>query len=270
MTDQLHPGSHPDAELLSAFVEGALPEHERMNCLAHFSECERCREIIFLAQPAKPVEALKVVPARRGWSRPLPIFAATLATAALLALLIMPRQGKLQAPVPAPLRAEIERNQMPSVKTLEPAQERGAEPPPPADRSAKPHLPEFMARSEKVPPPPPLFPSPAEKTTMLATPDAAPVTSAAPAPSPPAAPIASAAMPQLRAFGRVLGKPGAAYSSSLSKVNGSVHDPSGQAISGATVNLQPLSGGVNAQARTNAAGEFTLAALPPGKYELQV
>ena len=72
MSERLHPGVHPDADSLSAFVEGVLPEHERAECLAHLAECSRCREVVFLAQgapvaPAAP--ALVPTPARQRWFR---------------------------------------------------------------------------------------------------------------------------------------------------------------------------------------------------------
>jgi hypothetical protein len=45
---------HPDAEALSAFAEHLLPEHERQPILAHLATCDRCRQILFLAQDANP------------------------------------------------------------------------------------------------------------------------------------------------------------------------------------------------------------------------
>ena len=41
---------HLQPEWLNTFVEGVLPEHERIACLAHLAECARCREIVFVAQ----------------------------------------------------------------------------------------------------------------------------------------------------------------------------------------------------------------------------
>ena len=50
MSEYRQPGLHPDADSLNAFIEGVLAEHERIECLAHLSECARCREIVYLAQ----------------------------------------------------------------------------------------------------------------------------------------------------------------------------------------------------------------------------
>src|SRR5260370_26381316 len=79
MSEQQHPGFHLDADTLSAFIEGMLPEHERAQCLAHLAECSRCREVVFLAQdtPAAPPAVVHVpTPVRPRWFRPQPHLAA--------------------------------------------------------------------------------------------------------------------------------------------------------------------------------------------------
>jgi hypothetical protein len=49
---ELRPGaSHPDADLLNAFVEQALSERDRGAVLGHLADCASCREIVALAQP---------------------------------------------------------------------------------------------------------------------------------------------------------------------------------------------------------------------------
>ena len=51
---QLHPGaSHPDADVLTAFVERALADSERGTVLTHLAACAPCREIVALTQPAE-------------------------------------------------------------------------------------------------------------------------------------------------------------------------------------------------------------------------
>jgi hypothetical protein len=45
--------AHPDADLLTAFAERALPERERGAVLGHLADCASCREIVVLAQPAE-------------------------------------------------------------------------------------------------------------------------------------------------------------------------------------------------------------------------
>ena len=38
-------GSHPDANLLAAFVEKSLTERERLQVLEHLAACADCREV---------------------------------------------------------------------------------------------------------------------------------------------------------------------------------------------------------------------------------
>ena len=67
MSEHLHPGLHPDADSLNAFIEGVLPEHERLACLAHLADCSRCREIVYLAQePVAPAPIPAETPFRSG------------------------------------------------------------------------------------------------------------------------------------------------------------------------------------------------------------
>jgi hypothetical protein len=69
MSETLHPGSHPDADQLSAFAEHVLPDHERLETLAHLAECAGCRQIVFLAQRAQEAESTlpRAVPGSTGW-----------------------------------------------------------------------------------------------------------------------------------------------------------------------------------------------------------
>jgi len=63
MSNHIHSGLHPDTDLLAAFTEGVLSEPERADCLAHLANCQRCREILFLAIEPEPTSA--PAPARR-------------------------------------------------------------------------------------------------------------------------------------------------------------------------------------------------------------
>lgn len=60
---------HPDANLLSAFAEKSLPDHERAAVLDHLASCNDCRDILALSLPA--IESLQPVfqpsPARWTW-----------------------------------------------------------------------------------------------------------------------------------------------------------------------------------------------------------
>ncbi len=61
---------HPDADVLTAFYEQALPESERGPVLAHLAECSECRDVVGMALPA--IEDTDVRVARPGsvWGWP--------------------------------------------------------------------------------------------------------------------------------------------------------------------------------------------------------
>jgi hypothetical protein len=49
---QAHPaGPHPDADMLTAFAENALPDQDRVQLLQHLGTCVECREVLYLAAP---------------------------------------------------------------------------------------------------------------------------------------------------------------------------------------------------------------------------
>lgn len=88
----VHPGPHPDADQLTAFMEGALTAKEREESLAHLAECAECRSIVFLAQEPTPLPPLKEPTARlwRRWTLPLAFAGTAVACAMLVVLLIRP------------------------------------------------------------------------------------------------------------------------------------------------------------------------------------
>src|SRR5947208_14164738 len=100
MSEHLHPGLHPDPDSLSAFIEGVLPEHERLQCLAHLAECSQCREVVYLAQEPTPVPASGPAPAWRRWFAPVPVLAA----AAAACIVVVPAAWYLHQKGAAPAR----------------------------------------------------------------------------------------------------------------------------------------------------------------------
>jgi hypothetical protein len=88
MSQLLQPGQHLDPDQLNAFVEHALPEHERLATLAHISECFHCRQIVFLSQQSQqqPAPLVEPAPAWRRWFNSTP--ALTLAAASLACALV--------------------------------------------------------------------------------------------------------------------------------------------------------------------------------------
>ena len=109
---QILPGadgaSHPDADVLAAFAERALPERERVPVLRHLADCAHCREVVALAQPA-----LADAPAvstgfrnnwtERFWSRGSMLRWGVLAASAALAVSLAVRHGGEK---PGPVVAE--------------------------------------------------------------------------------------------------------------------------------------------------------------------
>jgi len=47
-------GPHPDADVLTAFAEDALPEREKKQLIAHLAVCAHCREVLSVAASATP------------------------------------------------------------------------------------------------------------------------------------------------------------------------------------------------------------------------
>jgi len=85
MSENFQSGYHPDADQIGAFVERALPAHEREQMLDHLAGCGECRAIVALSlpeaeEPAKPLPAITRRPWWVGWSLAWP---AAVAIAAL-------------------------------------------------------------------------------------------------------------------------------------------------------------------------------------------
>ena len=62
-------GNHPDADVLTAFSERALPELERATVLEHLARCGDCREIVALALPETESVELALQPSSGGLLR---------------------------------------------------------------------------------------------------------------------------------------------------------------------------------------------------------
>jgi hypothetical protein len=62
-------GTHPDADLLTAFAEHSLAESERDRVMEHLARCSDCREVLALALPAMELAAVAASarPARSRW-----------------------------------------------------------------------------------------------------------------------------------------------------------------------------------------------------------
>ena len=240
MSDQLHSGLHPDADVLNAFLEGALPEHERVACLTHLAECAPCREVVSLAGQAGAVDDPVAAPPPKVsvWQRlfrPLPVLAAFVATVVVLFSIGLYRMIRSAEPKP---------QQTASVSTPAENAPALAEATQPAPEPAKP--PVAKAKPRAVPPPEPQQPQ-----IIAAAPPPAP----APAATPAAAPLAASARFSPPA---------------LPEVVGTVTDRAGSSIANAQVELKNAQTGSAVASTSNARGEFTIAGLAPGKYDLSI
>lgn len=290
MSENLHPGLHPDPDSLSAFIEGVLPEHERLQCLTHLAECSQCREVVFLAQEPPPVSAAaNPAPAWRRWFAPVPVLAAAAAACiGVLGVSLYLHQtagvpardvvaGLRQAPpVTAPPSAEIRpEGQMPSSHAPK-AQPRTN---PGSDRPAR--RPATEANSHGGAHTTPILPaagstvSPATTPPSLPPPPAIHVSAQAEVIQNQLPPALLSSIP-LPAGPPPAGSPSVeikndrASAEGLSGISGTITDPSGAAIPGATITLRQLAGVFSRDARTDVAGQFRLAGLPAGRYELQI
>jgi hypothetical protein len=195
---------HPDADSLGAFVEGVLPEHERLACLAHLAECSRCREVVYLAQEAAPV-LIAEEPVRwwKRWFTPIPVLsAAAVACAFVVSIAVYRQYNRPVVPAPAP---QI------TASVREPAPDTPKQPPAPAPRA--------KANVEREP------------------------IAAAEPPSPPAV---------------------------LAEVAGTITDPAGAVVPQAQINLKDDATGSVFKSTSDARGQFSLAGLAPGRYELNI
>jgi hypothetical protein len=274
MSEQLHPGQHLEADSLNAFLEGALPEHERLECLAHLAECSRCREIVFLAQePPAAVVAPTPVPWWQRWFAPFPVLSGA-AVAGALAVGAWFYMHRAPAPVPyvvarpgpapqvAPPPAVTPAAPQPNATRESSRSERLAKDSEAAPRTARefadapPSAPVFAAPMTPAAPPPPAPPPKAEIARSPALNLAVPLP-----PTPPPAisgPLRLSILHNRSSAG------------DLSEVTGSVTDPSGAAIPKANVTLRQIAGTSSGNTKTDERGQFNLSALPPGRYELQI
>ncbi len=264
MSEHLHPGPHPDADSLNAFVEGVLPEHERLQCLAHLADCDRCREVVYLAQDPQPIPAAAPNPAPvwRPWFAPIPVLGAAVAACLVVAAVWVylhrtsaaPPAGEIAArstpvqtaPVSPPIREQAQAT--PSVTHRA---KRESHPAPPRKTFDEDYpgirLTPPVSKEQASLPPPPQIPS----QQLLPSPVLG--SSIPPATVVPAEVYDGRGLP--------LG---------LSGITGTVSDQSGAIIPGAAVTLHQVGGMSSANAVTDASGKFKVTALPAGRYELQI
>lgn len=166
MSQLLQPRQHLDPDQLNAFVEHALPEHERLATLAHISECSHCRQIVFLSQQTQqPITPLpQPASAWKRWFNSAP--ALTLAGASLACALVavsLHLHPILQSPA-KPTKATLSSAQsLTTEQIVEPNQESSQTAASPQIALAKPYPQPGAA------PPAPLFSTHAGKINRLTT-----------------------------------------------------------------------------------------------------
>src|SRR5579863_4951436 len=96
-------GRHPDADQIAAFLERALPAHERETMLAHLAVCPECRTTVALSLPpeetAAPLTTARSRPWFAGWGLAWPAGAAL----ALALAVYVRREAVLPQARPAPV-----------------------------------------------------------------------------------------------------------------------------------------------------------------------
>jgi len=230
MSEHLQTGMHPEPDSLNAFIEGVLPEHERLECLAHLADCARCREIVFAAQEPAAAEEPVREPWWKRWLGPIPALTSAAVAAALLVSVVAYRNNKPD-PLPAPPAA---------VRTEAP-------------RRAQPQA---IAKSTPAP-----QTHPARKTLVAPQPLAAPITPLVA--SPPANAPAAIGQTDL-ALNKV------PPATTPPGVAGRVTDATGGSISGAVVTINPAGASASTSSRTDPQGQFAISGVHPGEYDLQV
>jgi len=262
MSEGLHSGVHPDPDALNAFVEGALPGHERVECLAHLAECVQCREVVFLAQKAAEIEEPVAVPEApvSFWRRLLrPMAVASVVATAIMAvfsfgLYRMIRPTEPQPQVTASTKAPVE---------TAPAAPAPAAPAPAA--KVEKQTPRLQPTTS-LPAPRSANPRPVPKEREQ--PPASPVPPPAPAAPPLVAPpeVASAASAAVLAADTGV----AVRLAEEAGVVGTIIDPAGAVISSARVELKNEDTGVTYTSTSDTRGQYSIAGMPPGRYDLSV
>jgi hypothetical protein len=254
MSEHLHPGVHPDADTLSAFVEGVLPEHERVQCLAHLAECSRCREVVFLAQDT-PELVLVSAPARQRWLKPMPVLAAAAAVcvAAIASWLYL--RSRTGAP-PRELVAQV--TQAPSSTPENPVETPASKPVAPKAIHPTPRRRSPEHKADEPSPTPVTMPEVAPTATPPAAAESASL----------GAPLVN--IPSPPKFPPIVVPTEGASAEALSAISGTVTDSSGAVVSQANIQLRQIAVNSTINVRSDQEGQFKFSGLAPGQYELEI
>lgn len=247
MSEYPQRGLHPDPDTLSAFIEGVLPEPERLTCMAHFADCAACREVVYLAQEPEAPSPDPVVEKVTWWKRflkPIPALGAAAVAGVLVLSIALYRMEKPATTTPGAMVAKSfpQAVNEPATSATPPVKKTTRENP---NRSLPRTAPASVPHFEN----PPLFSA------------RAPSTLAAPAPVAPQ-PVPQTSFPEA--------SPNIGLLNTQTGIAGRITDPTGAAIAGAAVTAKPASGAPAANSVTDKSGMFLIGGLRPGEYELQV
>ncbi len=124
------PQTHPDADLLSAYVEQALPASEQRQIVEHLAACSACREVVALSLPALPEKAAaawKPTSKPRFWALGFR-WAAVAATFAIAATLVVEKPWQ-HLSRPEVRSAQVQQSAAPSIPdNVTPQQNAAAQP----------------------------------------------------------------------------------------------------------------------------------------------
>ena len=150
-------GGHPDAGLLTAFIEGSLARSHRDQVLNHLVACSDCNRLLTLIAPQPDATpAVQPVAARRGWFAWAPLrWAGAAAAAAVIVSAVW--IGRTDHLVPASPPVAVEKNSSPSLTAqLPPAPAAVMPGKPTADKRPQPGR--ELAKSPAPPATPPAVP----------------------------------------------------------------------------------------------------------------
>jgi hypothetical protein len=136
--------AHPDADVLTAYMEQSLAPAESKTVIAHLAVCEPCREVVALSQammaPAETQTVLAPAPVARWRKLFTPVFGAVGAVAAMAVIAVMvlqlpqknPQQGSTGAttnsPAPQPAQETQQAKAASTVDQVAPAEPKAAAP----------------------------------------------------------------------------------------------------------------------------------------------
>ena len=170
---------HPDADLLTAFAEDALLDHERAGILAHLAACPDCRAIVHTAADAEPDPAPQLDPVRPQLRTWIPGVALAASLIVMAASSIVFYRTLHTSPVRTQTVASAPAQQIPSAPPATPAPQLSATAPATAMPAAPKHArtatrtaPSTPAQTEEArvgaaaPPPPPPRPGISSSQTL--------------------------------------------------------------------------------------------------------